>query len=120
MSVVAVSPDANVDEVIEAISYGGRGIVGVRAEMGNDAGQIVGIITDGDIRRAVAAIGRGEITSAGELMHRNPIHLPDTALVADALATLEENRVNGLFVTGSDGRVNAIVHLQDLLRAGAA
>lgn len=123
LSVVAVSCDAPIGAVVDAISFGGRGIVGVRDEEaggGDDAGRIVGIITDGDVRRAVPALQRGEVRCARDIMHRDPIHLPDTALVADALATLEENRVNGLFVRGTDGRVRAIVHLQDLLRAGAA
>ena len=119
MSVVAVAPHASVEEVIDAIGYGGRGIVGVRAEDGEDAGRIVGIVTDGDIRRAVPGMKAGTVRAAADLMHRDPIHLPDTALVADALATCEENRISGLFVRGADGRVRAVVHIQDLLRAGA-
>ena len=117
MSVVAVAPEATVAEVIDAIGYGGRGIVGVRD---GDSGRIVGIITDGDIRRAVPAISGGARMSAADLMHRDPIHLRDSALVADALATCEENRISGVFVTGADDRVRAVVHIQDLLRAGAA
>ena len=116
MSVVSVEPDANVDQVVEGVSFGGRGIVGVRDE----TGRIVGIITDGDIRRAVPRIRSGAVARAADMMHHDPIHLPDTALVADALATLEDRRVNGLFVRGANGRVRAVVHLQDLLRAGAA
>ena len=116
MSVVAVTLDASVEEVIDAIGYGGRGIVGVRDE---EAGRIVGIVTDGDIRRAVPAMRGGAELRAADIMHRDPIHLRDTALVADALATCEENRISGVFVTDADDRVRAVVHIQDLLRVGA-
>ena len=116
MDVVAVGLDASIDEVVDAISRGGRGIVGVR---GGD-GRIVGIVTDGDIRRAVPMLRAGGAATAADVMHRNPIHLPDTALVADALATCEDKRISGVFVTGADERVRAVVHIQDLLRVGAA
>ena len=117
MSVVAVMPDASIEEVIDAIGYGGRGIVGVRD--GDGAGRVIGIITDGDIRRAVPLMRSGGALTAADVMHRDPIHLRDTALVADALATCEENRISGVFVTDRDDRVRAVVHIQDLLRAGA-
>ena len=115
MSVVSVDPSATIEEVVEAIGFGGRGIVGVRG----DDGRIVGIVTDGDIRRAVPAMREGTARCARDIMHRNPVHLPDTAMVADALATCERKRITGIFVTGADGRVRAVVHIQDLLRSGA-
>ena len=117
MSVVAVAPEASIEEVIDAIGFGGRGIVGVRDEEAD--GRIVGIITDGDIRRAVPVMRQRVDLTAAEIMHRDPIHLSDSALVADALATCEEKRITGVFVTGPDGRVRAVVHIQDLLRVGA-
>ena len=121
MSLVDVPEDGTVDDVIEALGAGGKGIVGVRgASAGEGSGRIIGSITDGDLRRSLAAIRDGAVTRVSQLMHRDPIHLPDTALVADALATCEEHRIGGVFVTGDDDRVYAVVHIQDLLRAGAA
>ena len=117
MSLIDVAEDGTVDDVIEALGRGGKGIIGVRSV---SDGRIVGSITDGDLRRALASIRDGSIGQVSQLMHRDPIHLPDTALVADALATCEEHRIGGLFVTDGDDRVYAVVHIQDLLRAGAA
>ena len=116
MAVVTLPPTTSVDKVAEALSRGGKGIVGV---LGIDK-RIVGSITDGDLRRGLKAIRDGRAMTARDLMHGSPIHLPDTALVADALATCEEHRIGGVFVTNAEGEVYAVVHIQDLLRAGAA
>ena len=119
-SLVAVPLNGSVDDVIEALGRGGKGIIGVREQTDRGPGRIIGSITDGDLRRSLAAIRDGRITQVSQLMHRDPIHLPDTALVADALATCEEHRIGGVFVTDEAGSVYSVVHIQDLLRAGAA
>ena len=119
MRLVAVRPDTPITEAAAAISEGGKGIVGVWGA-GADANRIVGSLTDGDLRRALPRVMAGEVRTVAEIMHRDPVHLPDTALAAGALAVCEERRITNLFVTGAGDRVYAVVHVQDLLRAGAA
>ena len=119
MRLVAVRGDTPIEEAAAAISEGGKGIVGVWGDA--DASDwIVGSLTDGDLRRALPRVMAGEVRTVAQIMHRDPVHLPDTALAAGALAVCEERRITNLFVTGDDGRPYAVVHVQDLLRAGAA
>ena len=119
-TVVDVPEDADIDTIVDALGRGPRGIVGVRGMRGDERGRIIGSITDGDLRRALARIRSGEVARARDLMHRDPVQLPETALVADALATCEERRIAAVFVADGGGRVRAVVTVKDLLAAGAA
>ena len=119
MRLVAVRGDTPITEAAAAISEGGKGIVGVWGD-GAERGRIVGSLTDGDLRRALPRVVAGEVRTVSEIMHRDPVHLPDTALAAGALGVCEERRITNLFVTDEEDRVYAVVHVQDLLRAGAA
>ena len=117
MRLVTIGANEPIDRLAERISEGGKGMVGV---IEREGGPIVGSVTDGDLRRALADIRAGRAETVGAVMHRDPIHLSDGDLVADALATCERHRIGGVFVTGGDGRAYAVVHVQDLLRTGAA
>ena len=118
MKVVTIGADESIDRLSDRIAEGGKGIVGV---VEREGGPIIGSVTDGDLRRALPGIRSGEVTCVSEVMHRDPVHLDDAALVADALATCEEHGIGGVFVRrGEDGPAYAVVHVQDLLRAGAA
>lgn len=82
-------------------------------------GSLVGVITDGDLRRALES--RGDIFrfKAKELMSRNPKTIPADALAARAVAIMEEHSITSLFVLeGSGRRPTGLVHLHDLLKAG--
>lgn len=82
-------------------------------------GSLVGVITDGDLRRALES--RGDIFrfKAKELMSRNPKTIPADALAARAVAIMEEHSITSLFVLeGSGQRPTGLVHLHDLLKAG--
>lgn len=119
VQLVTIPGTASIEEAAAAISEGGKGIVGVLGS-GPDAERIVGSLTDGDLRRALPRVMAGVVHFVSEIMHHDPVHLPDTALAAGALGVCEERRITNLFVTGRDGQPYAVVHVQDLLRAGAA
>ncbi len=83
-------------------------------------GALLGIITDGDLRRAM---GPDLLTRAVEdVMTRLPRTIGPDALAAEALHAMNAHQrpVTALFVVGPDGRVAGIVHVHDLLRAGVA
>ncbi|MBI3803409.1 MAG: KpsF/GutQ family sugar-phosphate isomerase [Nitrospirae bacterium] len=89
----------------------------------DDAGKLVGVITDGDLRRLIRKIdheGR-EIFSlpAKEVMSRNPKTILRGSLTAQAIHLMESHSITALIVAGADGQVDGILHLHDLLRRGA-
>jgi len=80
---------------------------------------LVGIVTDGDLRRAVVRFGQGFAEkNVEEIMTRNPKTVMPEALAADALALMETHLITVLPVVGQDGRLAGIVHLHDLLGKG--
>ena len=81
------------------------------------AGHLVGIVTDGDLRRHMA----GDLLSRGvdTVMTRAPRSVPPTILVAEALEIVETHKIGALIVTDAQKPVG-LVHVLDLLRAGAA
>ena len=85
----------------------------------DDAGQLIGIVTDGDLRRAMAPdlLAR----RAGEVMTAAPRTIGPDALAAEALALMNrrDRPITALFVVAA-GRPVGIVHVHDLLRAGVA
>lgn len=104
-------------DTLKAISEGGLGTAGVV----DDAGRLVGVVTDGDVRRAVLRIGdlRGHRTH--ELMSRSPKTVASEALAEEALAIMERHSITSLFILDSEGaRPIGIVHLHDLLKASVA
>ena len=120
MSVVAVAPEASVEEVIDAIGYGGRGIVGVRAQEGDREGRIVGVVTDGDIRRAVAGMRSGTVGLCGR--HHAPRPDPPArhgARRRRARNLRGEPHLRPVRARRRRAVCARVVHIQDLLRAGA-
>jgi arabinose-5-phosphate isomerase len=84
------------------------------------ANVLIGIITDGDLRRAM---GPDLLTrTVDEVMTRQPRTIGPDALAAEALHAMNahERPVTALFVVGPDGKVGGILHIHDLLRAGLA
>ncbi len=81
-------------------------------------GRLVGVLTDGDLRRAMGPdlLCR----SIGEIMNRSPRTIAASALAAEALRAMNDSPrpVTSLFVVGADGRPDGLIHIHDLLRAG--
>ncbi|MBP1683878.1 MAG: D-arabinose 5-phosphate isomerase [Deltaproteobacteria bacterium] len=85
----------------------------------NAKGELIGVITDGDLRRALERVDDIRQATAGELMTRNPKTVAATALAAQALAIMERHSITALFVLAPERRTPiGIVHLHDLLKAG--
>ncbi|MDQ0458061.1 KpsF/GutQ family sugar-phosphate isomerase [Rhizobium paknamense] len=104
----------SVPEAIIMLSQKRFGCVGVTDE----AGRLVGIITDGDIARNLTR-NLGE-RAVEEVMTRNPKTVKTDTLATSAMALLNQYNISALFVTDTDGMPSGIVHFHDLLRVGVA
>jgi arabinose-5-phosphate isomerase len=83
------------------------------------AGDVAGIVTDGDLRRALARSGDVRALTAADLMTRTPRTIAPSALGAQAWAVMEQHRITSLLVLEEGSRRPAgVVHLHDILRAG--
>jgi arabinose-5-phosphate isomerase len=111
--VPAVDRSAPLSGAILAMTSGRFGIVGVL----DDTGRLVGVITDGDLRRALEAGFYDRPTQ--EVMGRQPRTIRPDALAQEALARMNAERITSLFVT-EDGRPVGVIHVHDLLRGGVA
>jgi arabinose-5-phosphate isomerase len=101
--------DSNMHDVVVEMSAKRLGVIGVTDE----AGDLVGVITDGDLRRNIE---RGLDHTAGEFMTRDPKTIAPDALVDEALTLFEENRITALFVVDErDGhrRPVGVLHIHD-------
>ncbi len=90
------------------------GVTGVLDE----AGALVGVITDGDLRRALERVENLRVSTAADIMTRNPKTIAASALAEQAVALMERLSITSLFVLGEEDRQPAgVIHLHDLLRA---
>jgi arabinose-5-phosphate isomerase len=106
----AVRIDTPMREAIYEMSRKKLGITAVTDE----EGKLLGCISDGDLRRLLAADEALLHHTAGECMAPNPRTIPGSELAAAALQKMEEHRITSLFVCDEAGRVQGIVHLHDL------
>lgn len=115
-AVPLVSRDTPLKDALFTISAKRLGVTGVVG----GGGALVGVITDGDVRRAV---GRGVDffkARAGEVMTADPKRILSSELAASALRKMEEHAITSLFVFAPNEREKpvGIVHVHDLLKAG--
>lgn len=109
-----VALDTPMRDVIYVMSSKGLGMTAV-IDQGR---RLVGIITDGDLRRQMTTAADILERRAGELMTRHPITVRRDTLAAEVLALLEQRKITSVVVVDSDERVEGIVHLHDLWRTG--
>jgi len=108
-----VSPAASMFDVLAEMSAKGLGMTTVV----DDDGRLVGVITDGDLRRLVEEGGeKGLDTDAVGWMTANPVCVRADALATEALRLMEESRITSLPVVDADRRPEGVVHLHDLWR----
>jgi arabinose-5-phosphate isomerase len=106
----SVRPDAKMPDVIYEMS---RKKLGVTAVV--DGEKLVGIISDGDLRRLLEKRGKDVLDlTAGEAMTKNPRTITAGEFAATALALMEEKKITSLMVVDGKGKLEGIVHLHDL------
>jgi arabinose-5-phosphate isomerase len=107
-----VSPDSSIKNVIVEIS---EKRLGVTAVVENE--KVIGIITDGDIRRMLNKTENISGLTAKDIMTVNPKMIKSTDLVSDALNILEDFSITQLVVS-DNGEYKGVLHLHDILKEG--
>lgn len=107
-----VNPDASIKKVIMEISEKRLGVTAVVAH-----NKVIGIITDGDIRRMLN--NRDQFTDlvAQDIMTKNPKYISSHIHVSEALDILENNKITQLVVIDNE-EYKGILHLHDILKEG--
>lgn len=82
--------------------------------------QLLGVFTDGDLRRALDSNAKLNSTQIADLMSTGVKTVSSDMLAAEALHIMEEHKISSLPVVEGSGRVTGVVHLLSLLRAGIA
>ena len=108
-----VRPDAGFSDLMREMSAKG---LGAAAVVDGD-GLVLGVFTDGDLRRRIEAGADLRHATAGQVMHAHPRRIEAGALAADAAALMEKHRITCVLVTDEAGHLVGMVHIGDLMRA---
>jgi len=113
--VPVVYENTSVKDAIYEMSSKGFGVTAVLSEKED----FVGVVSDGDLRRALERDGNIINEIAADIMTKNPRKISPDALAAKALSFMEARKITSLFVDAHGrGRPIGIVHLHDLLQSG--
>jgi arabinose-5-phosphate isomerase len=99
-------------DVIYEMSRKGLGMTSVVEK----DGRLAGIITDGDLRRKMAATPNIMELAARDLMTPDPVAIGHATMAVEALAVMEQRKITSIVVIDGDRRVEGVVHLHDLWR----
>lgn len=108
-----VSPNALLKDVIVEIS---RKRLGATAVV-NEKGELLGVITDGDLRRMLEKNSLVDTITAAEIMTINPKTIEDEALAIDAMELMRKNNITQLLVVNNKQYLG-VIHLHDLIKEG--
>ncbi len=109
-----VALDDDIRRVILAISGGRLGAVAVT----DGQNKLLGIVTDGDLRRMLEKYKDVNGLKAKDIMSASPKVISEEELAYDAFRLMEKNSITQLVVTGEGGTYKGMVHLHDILREG--
>ncbi len=109
-----VAEGTTMKDVIYEMSRKGLGLTTVQ----DDEGRLLGIVTDGDLRRLMERDENPMARTAGEVMHRGGVCIPPGELATAALKLLEEKRITSLMVCDGEAPVKGVLHVHDLWGVG--
>jgi arabinose-5-phosphate isomerase len=105
-----VSRDTPMTDVIHEMSHKKLGMTTVV-----ESGRLVGMISDGDLRRLLERDAAGALTrTAGEIMNARPVTIAAEAFAGEALERMEGRKITSLIVVGAEGEAIGVLHLHDL------
>ncbi len=112
-AIPAVRADVSLPSALLEITKKGMAMTAVV----DDAFHVIGIFTDGDLRRLIeSAQDLGKLTMA-EVMHASPRTIGPDQLAVEAVEVMEEFRINQLLVADAAGKLVGALHIHDLTRA---
>ena len=100
-----------------AIHEMSRKMMGITAVV-DQGGRLVGVISDGDLRRTLEQDPARLTKTAGDCCRPNPRTISGQAFASEALEEMESSRITSLFIVDADGRIQGALHMHDLLSAG--
>jgi arabinose-5-phosphate isomerase len=106
-------PEASFSELMREMSAKGLGAAAVV----DGAGQVLGIFTDGDLRRRIEAGADLRTATAAQVMHASPRRIAPDALAVNAAEMMETHGITSVLVVGAHGTLEGVVHIRDLMRA---
>jgi arabinose-5-phosphate isomerase len=112
-AVPAVTPDAPLARALLEVSQKGMGMTAVVDEQHRP----IGVFTDGDLRRLIERVQDFSNLTIRDVMHANPRRVHPDQLAVDAVAVMEEFRINQMLVVDGDDRLVGALHIHDLTRA---
>ncbi|HOV32858.1 MAG TPA: KpsF/GutQ family sugar-phosphate isomerase [Candidatus Hydrogenedens sp.] len=112
IDIPAINYEMKMEQAVKEISSKGLGMVVVI----NNNEKVVGIITDGDLRRLLQKFGNFLEMTTKECMHSPPITISPETLATEALKIMETNRITSLIVVNEENKLMGVIHLHDLWR----
>jgi arabinose-5-phosphate isomerase len=109
-----VTPDTPLKDTIVVMSEGRLGNVLI-----SQNGKLEGVLSDGDLRRALMKEDFSLDAKASEYATKNPKYITDANMLAsDALKIIEQNKLQHLVITDEEKNIEGILHIHDLVEAG--
>ena len=106
-----VLPGTKMPDVIYEMSRKGLGLTAVT----EPDGRLLGIITDGDLRRVMQKRSENVLDlAAADCLTKNPVTLPRSELAATALRLMEEKKITSVLVVDAERRLEGVLHIHDL------
>ncbi len=110
-----VTSASTLKETLLEMTAKGLGVSGV---IDADSNQLVGIYTDGDLRRTFEKMPDIETAQVQEFMTRNPVTIEAGRIASEALKLMHDRKINALMVVDENRIVQGALNMHDLLRAG--
>jgi arabinose-5-phosphate isomerase len=111
-AMAVVAPETDMQETMLKMGEKGFGLACVIED-----GKLLGVISDGDLRRNIEFLGT---RTAGEVATKSPKTVPTDMMAAKALAVMNDNKITVLVVVDGDGAPVGLLRVNDCLRAGVA
>ena len=109
-----ISPEGSTTEAVQVLNEKNKGVVLVTDGENN----VLGIVTDGDVRRAVVSRQGLSEMSASEFMTTNPVCIDESRLAADALSIMQRHEITALPIVDINNKLLGLLHLHNLLGKG--
>lgn len=109
-----VNPEQTLRQALVEISHKALGMTGIV----DGSEKLIGIFTDGDLRRVLDDQIDVHQTQIQHIMTKNSITAKPTMLAAEVLKIMQQHKINSLFVTDENGRPIGAINMQILLQAG--